>query len=67
MIQKMASDQPSKAMNILNEKAIMCKVKNSFLINLEACFETECFIVFILEFCFGGELFYLLKKIKKMS
>ena len=38
-----------------------------YLVSLECCFETEEFIVFVMEFCSGGELFYQLKKVKKMS
>ena len=34
---------------------------------MEAAFETAKFIVFVLDFCSGGELFFLLRKIKRMN
>lgn len=35
----------------------MSVVDNPFLIKLENAFESRNFIVFVLEFCSGGELF----------
>lgn len=38
-------------------------MENKFLVKLEAAFETKNFLVFIMEYCVGGDLFNLLKKI----
>ena len=34
---------------------------------MDCCFETKDFFVFVMEYCHGGELFYHLRKIKKMN
>ena len=45
----------------------MASIHNPFLLNMEYAFETKSYLVFITEFCSGGELFFNLKKIHKMS
>lgn len=45
----------------------MTNMKHPFLLKLEYAFETKSYLVFITEFCSGGELFFNLKKIFKMS
>ena len=42
-------------------------LNHPFLIKLFASFETATQLVFILEFCSGGELFFLLRQIGKMT
>ena len=39
----------------------MCAIDHPFMIKLQWCFESRNFIVFVLEYCAGGELFYQLK------
>lgn len=45
-------------MIVQNERDIMLKLNSAFLINLAYCFESKQFIVFVMEYCSGGELFY---------
>ena len=42
---------------VRNERDIMSVVDHPFLVKLEYSFEHRNFLVFILEFCSGGELF----------
>ena len=39
----------------------MSALNHPFLIKMEAAFETSKYIVFVLEYCYGGEMFYLLR------
>ncbi|CAD8173792.1 unnamed protein product [Paramecium octaurelia] len=52
---------------VLNERNIMTLLNSPFLLHLSYAFESRQFVVFVLEFCQGGELFYQLKQIKRMS
>jgi len=45
----------------------MTNLRHPFLLKLEYAFETKSYLVFITEFCSGGELFFNLKKNYKMS
>ena len=45
----------------------MVNLRHPLLLKLEYAFETKSYLVFITEFCSGGELFFNLKKITKMS
>lgn len=45
----------------------MAVVDHPFLVKLEYAFEHRNFLVFVLEFCSGGELFQQLKRVKKMT
>ena len=50
-----------------NERDIMVRLDNPFIVNLEYSFESKHYLVFVLEYCAGGELFYHLRKFKKMT
>jgi serine/threonine protein kinase len=41
--------------------------KHPFIIDLKYAFEAEKYIVFVLEYCAGGELFGLIKKYRRLS
>ena len=45
----------------------MVKMSHPFLLKLEFCFETRNYLCFVTEYCSGGEMFYHLRKIKKMN
>jgi serum/glucocorticoid-regulated kinase 2 len=45
----------------------MAFIRHPFSIEMLFAFESRNFVVFILEFCSGGELFYQLKNLKRMS
>ena len=38
-----------------------------FYVKLFYTFESKYFLVFVLEYCPGGELFYQLKQVKRMN
>jgi len=44
-----------------NEKQIMTSLNHTFIVKLHYCFETKDYLIFVMEFCSGGELFYQLK------
>lgn len=50
-----------------NERNIMAKINHPFLLKLEYSFECLNYLGFAMEYCAGGELFYHLKKIKRMD
>lgn len=45
----------------------MKRIENTFLVKMESAFETKNFLVFILEYCVGGDMFNLIKKIQRMT
>lgn len=63
-----------KSTIISNEKDICEAVRHPFIVKLNHCFETRNFLCFVFDCkcwssldCPGGELFFYLKKIKRMS
>lgn len=57
-----------KANIINNEKTILSICSDHpFVTKLEAAFETSNFLIFAMEFCNGGELFNLLRKVRRMK
>ncbi|CAD8072433.1 unnamed protein product [Paramecium primaurelia] len=52
---------------VQNERDIMTVLDHPFIIKLEYAFESKNFIVFVLEFCSGGELFQQLRQVKRMT
>ena len=53
--------------NLKNEKMILEKVKNPFVVNLEYCFASPSYIFFVMEFKQGGELYHHLRKRTRFS
>ena len=51
----------------MNERNIMTSTSHPFLLKLEFAFECLHYLCFVMEYCQGGELFYHLKKIKRMD
>ena len=41
----------------------MTFMSHPFILKLEYAFESKNYIVFVIEFCAGGELFYHLRKV----
>lgn len=57
-----------KSSIINNEKTILSICSDHpFITRLEASFETNNFLIFVMEFCNGGELFNLLRKVRRMK
>jgi len=59
---------------VTNERDIMVGLDNPYVLRLDYAFETPNFVAFALECtpsmdldCPGGELFYYLRKIKRMT
>jgi serum/glucocorticoid-regulated kinase 2 len=50
-----------------NEKSIMEKVNNPFVVNLDYCFANPSYIFFAMQFKQGGELYYHLRKNKRFN
>ena len=45
----------------------MTLIDHPFLLKLEYAFESKSFLGFAIEYCAGGELFYHLRRIKRMT
>lgn len=45
----------------------MVAVDNPFLSKLYYSFETNFYLVFVMEYCQGGELFFHLRKLKRLT
>ena len=41
----------------------MSILNHPFIVGLQYAFESRKYLVFVLEYCSGGELFYLLRKV----
>ncbi|CAD8127096.1 unnamed protein product [Paramecium sonneborni] len=52
---------------VQNERDIMTVLDHPFINKLMFAFESKNFIVFVLEFCSGGELFWQLRQVKRMT
>ncbi|EAR98079.1 Serine/Threonine kinase domain protein (macronuclear) [Tetrahymena thermophila SB210] len=53
---------------VQNERNIMTMMQgHPFLLQLDYAFESKNYIAFAMEYCAGGEMFYHLRKIKKMT
>lgn len=48
--------------HILSEKKVLSQINNPFLVNMHYTFQTPTHLVFILDYCAGGELFNYLQK-----
>lgn len=53
--------------NLKNEKMILEKVDNPFVVKLEFCFASPSYIFFVMDFKQGGELYHHLKKRNRFS
>ncbi|CAD8069240.1 unnamed protein product [Paramecium sonneborni] len=67
LIDKKFIFENSKEIIVQNERDIMTKMNNQFITPLHYSFETKFYIAFVLEYCAGGELFYHLRKLKRLS
>jgi len=48
---------------IQSERDIMVQLEHPFILKMHYAFESRKYLVFVLEYCSGGELFYLLRKV----
>lgn len=56
-----------KEVVVQNERDIMVTVASPFLSKLHFSFETSHYLVFVMEYCQGGELFFHLRKLKRLN
>ncbi|CAK59888.1 unnamed protein product (macronuclear) [Paramecium tetraurelia] len=56
-----------KEVIVQNERDVMVNVNNEFITPLHFAFETKYYIAFVLDYCAGGELFYHLRKLKRLT
>ncbi|CAD8201647.1 unnamed protein product [Paramecium octaurelia] len=56
----------NKEIIICNEKYVMEHLNSQYLAKLFYSFETKFYLVFVMEYCAGGELFYHLRKWKRL-
>ncbi|CAD8045285.1 unnamed protein product [Paramecium primaurelia] len=56
-----------KEIIVQNERDIMVQMENQFITPLHYAFETKYYIAFVLDYCAGGELFYHLRKLKRLN
>ena len=68
VLKKKKVEQSKQEEHIQNERNILVEVhKNQFLIELHFSFQTKKALYFVLEYCPGGELFYLFNRNKRFS
>ncbi|CAD8206804.1 unnamed protein product [Paramecium pentaurelia] len=56
-----------KEVIVQNERDIMVNMNSEFITPLHFAFETKYYIAFVLDYCAGGELFYHLRKLKRLT
>ncbi|CAD8199617.1 unnamed protein product [Paramecium pentaurelia] len=57
----------NKESMINNEKWIMSNLDSQFLTRLHCSFETKYYLVFVMDYCHGGELFFHLRKMGTLN
>ncbi|CAK94061.1 unnamed protein product (macronuclear) [Paramecium tetraurelia] len=57
----------NKEIIICNEKYVMEHLNSQYLAKLFYSFETKFYLVFVMEYCAGGELFFHLRKWKRLT
>lgn len=67
LIDKMFIIKNKKEVIVQNERNIVMQIQHPFLLKLHYAFESHLFIGFVMEYCAGGELFYHLRRIKRMT
>ncbi|CAD8081527.1 unnamed protein product [Paramecium primaurelia] len=67
LIEKSSIISQNKQIIIQNERDLMCNLNHPFIVKIQYAFESRKYLVFVLEYCSGGELFFLLRKVKRMS
>jgi len=61
-ISKLQVVRNNQEQQILNEKTVMLKLKNTFVVNLNKTYQDNWFLYFLLDACLGGELFTVHRK-----
>ena len=66
LIEKNMIVKNKKEKLVMNERNIMANCIHPFVISLKCAFESEKYLVFVMEYCGGGELFGLIKKYHRL-
>ncbi|ELP87325.1 hypothetical protein EIN_095820 [Entamoeba invadens IP1] len=61
-VEKVQVIDSNEVEHILSEKLVLSKINNPFLVNMHYTFQTPTHLVFVLDYCAGGELFSYLQK-----
>lgn len=67
VIEKNSLEQENKIKQVLNEKRIMEKLENPFVVRLYWSFQSKSKLHFVMDFCAGGELFYHLHNVGRLT
>ncbi|CAD8070349.1 unnamed protein product [Paramecium primaurelia] len=67
LIEKISIISQNKQNIIQNERDLMSNLNHPFIVKIQYAFESRRYLVFVLEYCSGGELFFLLRKVKRMN
>ena len=67
IIKKSRISKPKHEEHIYNERNILIGMRHPFIIKMDFSFQNEKKLFFVLEYCIGGELFYLLQKKRKLK
>ncbi|CAD8064317.1 unnamed protein product [Paramecium primaurelia] len=67
LIDKSFIMENQKEVIVQNERDIMVNMDNQYITPLHFAFETKYYIAFVLDYCSGGELFFHLRKLKRLS
>lgn len=67
IIKKSRIMKPKHEEHVYNERNILIGMKHPFIIKMDYSFQTDKKLFFVLEYCIGGELFYLLQKKRRLK
>ncbi len=67
VVDKEPLEKENKVKQILNEKRIMQKLEHPFIVKLYWSFQSKKKLQFVMDFCAGGELFYHLHNVGRLT
>ena len=67
LIEKDMVSRNSKENLVMNELNVMAGCNHPFVVDLKYAFESEKYLVFVMEYCGAGELFGLIKRYGRLS
>ena len=67
VIEKEPLEKENKVKQVLNEKKIMERLEHPFIVKLYWSFQSKTKLQFVMDFCAGGELFYHLHNVGRLT
>lgn len=67
VLNKRCLQREDKVAQSLTERSILAKMSHPFVVKLHYAFQTDSHLYLVLDFCPGGELFYHLKGLKRLT